>query len=40
MKDVATEPKAPYYFFAPDGTALEEAFAEIANQLSVLRISK
>lgn len=40
MKAVATEPKEPYYFFAPDGAALEKAFEEIANQLSVLRISK
>lgn len=40
MKSVASEPKAPYYFFAPNGTALQSAFKEIANELSVLRISK
>ena len=40
MKDVATEPNEPYYYFAPDGDALKAAFQEIANHLSELRLSK
>lgn len=40
LKEVATEPKAPYYHFAPDGTALNKAFKEIADDLSALRISR
>ncbi len=40
LKQVASKPKAPYYHFAPDGTALETAFEEIADDLSALRISR
>ena len=40
MKAVASEPNDPYYYFAPDGDALREVFAEIANHLSELRLSK
>jgi Flp pilus assembly protein TadG len=38
LKEVATQPNAPYYFFAPDDTALEEAFKQIAASLSALRL--
>ncbi|MEM7223188.1 MAG: pilus assembly protein [Pseudomonadota bacterium] len=40
MKEVATEPSSPYYYFAPNGKALREAFEEIASHLSELRLSK
>ncbi len=40
LKEVATEPNAPFYHFAPDGAALEKVFKEIADDLSALRISK
>ena len=40
MKEVASEPSSPYYYFAPNGRALNEAFEEIANHLSELRLSK
>jgi len=40
MKQVATEPNAPYYFNAPTGEQLEAAFNEIGNHLSNLRLSK
>ena len=39
MQDVATEPGAPYYHFAPDAAALDAVFEEIANHLSNLRLS-
>lgn len=38
LKQVATEPNAPYYFFAPGATELENAFKQIAAALSVLRL--
>jgi hypothetical protein len=38
LKEVATQPNAPYYYFAPDDTALEEAFKQIAASLSALRL--
>ena len=40
MKEVASEPNEPYYYFAPNGKALNQAFEEIANHLSELRLSK
>ncbi len=40
MKDVASGSGAPYYYFAPDGDALQDAFSEVADELSALRISK
>ncbi len=40
LKEIATEPAAPYYHFAPDGDALNSVFKEIAKDLSALRISK
>ena len=40
MKDIATEPNSPYYFYAPDSASLQEAFQEVANTLSQLRLSK
>ena len=36
----ATEPQAPYYFKAPDGEDLDDAFGEIAQDLVKLHISK
>jgi Flp pilus assembly protein TadG len=38
LSTAATEPNAPYYFFAPDDTALADAFKQIAASLSALRI--
>lgn len=40
LKEVATQPNAPYYFNAPTETELNAAFKEIANHLSNLRLSK
>lgn len=40
LEGVATLPTAPYYHFAPDATALEAAFEEIADELSELRLSQ
>jgi Mg-chelatase subunit ChlD len=40
MKYVATEPNSPFYFYAPDGAALNAAFQQVANSLSQLRLSK
>ncbi len=40
MKQVASGPGAPYYHFAPDGDALQDAFSEVADELSALRISR
>ncbi len=40
MKQVASGPTAPYYQYAPDADALKDAFQEIGNHLSKLRISK
>ncbi len=40
LKDVATEPHAPFYHFAPDGAALNKVFKEIGDDLSALRISR
>lgn len=40
MKDIATAPEAPFYYYAPTGDALKSAFREIANHLSELRLSK
>ncbi len=39
MQDVATEPGAPYYHFAPDAATLDTVFEEIGNHLSNLRLS-
>ena len=35
LKKVATEPNAPYYFYAPDAAQLQDAFKQIAASLSV-----
>jgi Flp pilus assembly protein TadG len=40
LKKVASGPDAPYYYYAPDPSALKGAFHEIANHLSELRLSK
>ena len=40
MKQVASEPNAPYYHYAPDAQALKTIFTEVANHLQKLRISK
>jgi Flp pilus assembly protein TadG len=39
LKQVATEPNAPYYFYAPGAAELQDAFKQIAASLSVLRLS-
>jgi Flp pilus assembly protein TadG len=38
LKQVATQPAAPYYYFAPDSTSLGAIFDQIAASLSALRI--
>ena len=38
LSSVATQPAAPYYFFAPDDATLADAFSQIAASLSALRI--
>jgi|APTNR8051073442_1049403.scaffolds.fasta_scaffold11364_1 Flp pilus assembly protein TadG len=40
LKTVASGRETPYYYYAPDAGALSEAFHEIANNLSELRLSK
>ena len=40
LEGVATLPTAPYYHYAPDASALEKAFEEIADELSELRLSQ
>lgn len=40
MQEIATGPDAPFYFFAPDAASLTQAFREVANNLSELRLSK
>jgi len=40
MREIASGPDAPYYFFAPDGDTLRRVFREIADNLSELRLSK
>jgi hypothetical protein len=40
FKSCATEPNAPYFFNAPDGDDLEDAFQDIAADLVSLHISK
>lgn len=40
MQNVATEPEAPFYQYAPDADALRAVFREVANNLSELRLSK
>ena len=40
MKEVASGPDAPYYHYAPDSSALQTVFKEVANHLSELRLSK
>jgi hypothetical protein len=39
LKGIATQPNAPYYFYAPDATTLNSAFQQIADHLSSLRLS-
>ena len=39
LKGVATQPNAPYYFYAPDAATLNSAFQQIADHLSSLRLS-
>jgi Flp pilus assembly protein TadG len=39
LKGIATQPNAPYYFFAPDAATLNSAFQQIADHLSSLRLS-
>jgi len=40
LKQVASGPDSPYYYYAPDGEALQDVFHEVANHLSELRLSK
>ncbi len=40
FKSCATEPTAPYFFNAPDGDQLADAFGDIADDLVKLHISK
>jgi Flp pilus assembly protein TadG len=40
LKQVATEPNSPYYYYAPDPDTLNSVFTEVANHLSELRLSK
>jgi Flp pilus assembly protein TadG len=40
LKQVASGPTTPYYYYAPNAGALRSAFHEIANNLSELRLSK
>ncbi len=40
FKSCASQPEAPYFFNAPDGSELEEAFGDIADDLVKLHISK
>jgi Flp pilus assembly protein TadG len=40
LKAVATQPQAPFYYFAPDTASLSTIFDQIAASLSALRIVK
>lgn len=40
MKNAATGPDAPFYFYAPDAATLQSAFQQVANSLSELRLSQ
>ncbi len=40
LQEVASEPQAPYYYFAADGDALNSVFREIAGSLEQLRVSQ
>ncbi|MEM6682129.1 MAG: VWA domain-containing protein [Pseudomonadota bacterium] len=40
MKDVASKPTAPFYYYAPSSSELQSSFKAVANNLSTLRISK
>ncbi|MBL8660574.1 MAG: VWA domain-containing protein [Rhodospirillales bacterium] len=40
LRQVASGPSEPYYYYAPSASDLKKAFREIANHLSELRLSK
>jgi hypothetical protein len=40
LQAVATQPQAPYYYFAPDTASLATIFDQIAASLSALRLVK
>jgi predicted RecA/RadA family phage recombinase/Flp pilus assembly protein TadG len=40
LEQVASKPEAPYYYYAPSADDLKNAFTEIANNLSNLRLSR
>ncbi len=40
LQGVASGPGAPFYHYAPDATALQQVFHEIASHMSKLRLSK
>ncbi len=40
LKEIASGPDQPYYYYAPNGDTLQQVFREIANHLSELRLAK
>ena len=40
MKEIASKPMAPYYYYAPDGATLNQIFKQIGNELIGLRLSR
>jgi len=40
LRSVASGPDAPYYYYAPDRATLRQVFRDVANHLSMLRLSK
>lgn len=40
LREVASGPDAPYYYYAPDRATLRQVFREVANHLAMLRLSK
>ncbi|MGE5536975.1 MAG: VWA domain-containing protein [Gemmatimonas sp.] len=40
LQGIASAPSSPYYFYAPDATTLNDAFKQIADHLSSLRIAQ
>ena len=40
LKEVASDDESPYYYYAPDGDALQDVFEEVGSVLTSLHISK
>lgn len=40
LKEIASGPDSPYYYYAPNGEALQQVFHQIADHLSELRLAK